>query len=87
MYEAVELLDKLSEACSREGGGSEVFGVDGSGGGGGGLVADARRATEKAITRYACTSNLNHAQYARRQEQSGETQKQVPKIMCGDVRV
>eukprot|EP00903_Cladosiphon_okamuranus_P016992 g15661.t1 len=51
---AMELLDKLSDACSREGGGSEAFGADGAGGsGGGGLVADARRATEKAVTR-AC---------------------------------
>lgn len=51
----MELLDKISDACSREGGGSEAFGAEGEGGGdgGGGLVADARRATEKAITRYA----------------------------------
>eukprot|EP00752_Nemacystus_decipiens_P005355 g4856.t1 len=51
---AIELLDKLANACSREGGGAEALGEEGAGGGGGGgLVADARRATEKAVTR-AC---------------------------------
>ncbi|CAM9575627.1 unnamed protein product [Ectocarpus sp. 12 AP-2014] len=45
---AAALLDEVSEACSKEGG-SEAFGGTAEGG----LVADARRATETAITR-AC---------------------------------
>ncbi|CAM9933789.1 unnamed protein product [Scytosiphon promiscuus] len=55
---AAALLEELSKACSKEGGSKalEAEGVESPGGGrsgGGGLVADARRATETAVTR-AC---------------------------------
>lgn len=58
---AAALLQELSKACSKEGGSkaleaerieSPVGGRGGGGGGGSSLVADARRATETAVTRY-----------------------------------
>lgn len=55
---AAALLQELSEACSKEGGSkaleaelAESPGGGGSGGGSG-LLVDAKRATETAVTRY-----------------------------------